>query len=103
MNNYSILFSDGAKADLPDMILGESPRRAPDDAADIMAEFESACWLLGLWPKKFAAIDIDGRTYRHFAFKTHMVYYRVVEDRRHVLIDAIMRRESAAPTLPGAP
>lgn len=94
MDNYEVRFSFKFDSDLQ-LIEENQFEFGLAHTQQYIAELVQLCQLLKTMPKRFAKLNINGRTYRSFNFKAHRIFYQVSETDQTVdIITVVHNRQN---------
>ncbi len=90
MSDYEVRVTGRAERDLRDILDAPSDNYTPIQQLAYVDAILVDCAKLDFWPKRFSAVYISGREYRRFRYKAHTIFYRVQEEQKIVLVDAVL-------------
>lgn len=61
-----------------------------DQTLAYIRDIVERCERLAIFPKRYATITVNGKTYRSFTHKTHRVFYQVYDHSKTVVIVLIV-------------
>jgi len=86
---YNVIITDTAKRTFQN-ILDDVGRYTPQARLEYLNDLEAQCNLLHDMPERFPELIINIRTYRHFTYKAHRIFYQINYERFEVYIVAIL-------------
>ena len=88
---YEVVFSMRAGQHMREIIESSRGRYTPQQTLDYLDAIEARCGGLGHMPQRFGAVVINGLQFRRMNHKAHAILYRIIEEDRRVVIEAVLR------------
>ncbi len=88
---YEVVFSMRARQHMRKIMESSRGRYTSQQTLDYLDGIEARCGSLDHMPQRFRAVVINGHEFRRVNHKAHAILYRIIEQDRRVVIEAVLR------------
>ena len=88
---YSVVLSARAERHLRELLSASAAWYTPRQSIDYVEAIRARCRSLEEMPHRFSVQIVGGREFRRFNYKSHAIFYRIIEHDDRIVIEAVLR------------